>query len=77
MANLIHRIDENLFTKDKVFYKSFFGMAIVLALQNIIAFSINMTDNIMLGSYSQNALSGATIVNQIFFRNSTTNLWYW
>ena len=67
MANLLHISDEKFFTQDKAFYKSFFGMAIVLAMQNIVAFSINMTDNIMLGSYSQNALSGATIVNQIFF----------
>ncbi len=67
MTNLLHISDEKFFTQDKAFYKSFFCMAIVLAMQNIVAFSINMTDNIMLGSYSQNALSGATIVNQIFF----------
>lgn len=60
-------IKESFFTKDKTFYKSFLGMTIVVALQNIISFSINMTDNIMLGNYSQEALSGAAIVNQIFF----------
>ncbi len=41
-------------------------MAIV-ALQNIVAYSVNMADNIMLGRYSQTALSGAATVNQIFF----------
>ncbi len=36
-------------------------------LQNLLAYSVNMADNIMLGSYGQNALSGAATVNQIFF----------
>ena len=42
-------------------------MLIALSLQNLIAYSVNMADNIMLGSYSQPALSGAAAVNQIFF----------
>lgn len=42
-------------------------MLIFVALQNVIAYSVNMADNIMLGSYSQEALSGAATVNQIFF----------
>lgn len=55
------------FTKDKNFYKAFFRLMIVVALQNLVAYSVNMLDNIMLGSYSQSALSGAATVNQIFF----------
>ena len=39
----------------------------MVALQNLVAYSVNMLDNMMLGSYSQNALSGAATVNQIFF----------
>ena len=58
---------ESFFTRDKVFYKTLFGMMCAVSLQNLVAYSINMTDNIMLGSYSQEALSGAAIVNQIFF----------
>ena len=58
---------EYFFTHDKAFYKSLFSMLIVVSLQNIVAFSVNMTDNIMLGAYNQEALSGATTVNQIFF----------
>ncbi len=42
-------------------------MMIVVALQNLVAYSVNMADNIMLGGYDQNALSGAATVNQIFF----------
>lgn len=42
-------------------------MLAFVALQNIIAYSVNMADNIMLGSYSQASLSGAATVNQVFF----------
>ena len=42
-------------------------MLITVAMQNLIAYSVNMADNLMLGTYSQLALSGAAIVNQIFF----------
>ena len=42
-------------------------MLIIVALQNLVAYSVNVVDNIMLGGYSQTALSGVTIVNQIFF----------
>ena len=55
------------FTRDRSFYKAFFSMMIVVALQNVVAYSVNMADNIMLGSYSQEALSGAATVNQVFF----------
>ena len=58
---------EPFFTKDKSFYKTLFRMLVVVALQNVVAYSVNMADNIMLGTYSQNALSGAATVNQIFF----------
>ena len=60
-------MNNSFFTKDKSFYKSFFALFIMIAMQNLIAYSVNMADNIMLGAYSQNALSGAATVNQIFF----------
>ena len=60
-------IKESFFTKDPTFYRTLFPLLITVALQNIVAYSVNMADNIMLGSYSQNALSGAATVNQIFF----------
>ena len=56
-----------MWTKDKQFYRSFFSVCIVLMLQNIIVISVNLADNIMLGGYSENALSGAAAVNQIQF----------
>ena len=49
------------------FYRTFFGMCILLVLQNVVTISINLADNIMLGAYSETALSGAAAVNQIQF----------
>ena len=54
-------------TRDPQFYRTLFGMLSATALQSLVAYSVNMTDNIMLGSYSQSALSGAATVNQVFF----------
>ena len=50
-----------------VFYRTLIGLAGFVALQNVIAYTVNMADNIMLGMYGQEALSGAATVNQIFF----------
>lgn len=61
------REKERFFTKDKSFYRTLFRMLTVVALQNLVAYSVNMADNIMLGSYDQTALSAAATVNQIFF----------
>lgn len=64
---MMEQTKQSFFTRDRAFYNDFFRMMIVVALQNLVAYSVNMADNIMLGSYSQNALSGAATVNQIFF----------
>jgi len=53
--------------KDKYFYKTFFSLFFVVALQNIIVFSVNLADSIMLGSYSEIAMSGVSLANQIQF----------
>ncbi len=57
----------SFFTKDPSFYRTLFHMLLIVGLQNLVAYSVNMADNIMLGSYDQHALSGAAAVNQIFF----------
>ncbi len=54
-------------TEKAIFYKSFFSLYIALVLQNVITLSVNLTDNVMLGAYSETALSGAAAVNQIQF----------
>ena len=52
---------------DKKFYRTLFGLLAFVALQNVIAYTVNMADNMMLGRYCQESLSGAATVNQIFF----------
>lgn len=54
-------------TRDRDFYKQFFSVWSVLVLYNIITLGVNLADNIMVGAYSENALSGVTAVNQIQF----------
>lgn len=52
-----------LFARDQHFYRTLFRLLLVVALQNVAAYSVNVADNLMLGSYSQEALSGAATVN--------------
>ena len=40
---------------------------VALVLQNVVTLSVNLADNIMLGSYSETALAGVTAANQIQF----------
>ena len=55
---------------DKDFYKAFFTMTFTLALQNLIVFGVNLADSVMMGAYSETALSGVGICNNIqFFLN--------
>ena len=56
-----------IFTKDRSFYRNFFSLLIIIALQQLAALMVNMVDNIMLGRYTELALSGATLVNQLQF----------
>ena len=56
-----------LFTRDPYFYRTFFPLLCIVVLQQLAALAVNMVDNIMLGTYSELALSGATLVNQIQF----------
>lgn len=56
-----------LFTRDKNFYKTLLHLMLIVVFQNLVAYSINMADNLMLGMYSQAALSGVATVNQIQF----------
>ncbi len=55
---------------DNGFYKAFFTMTLTLALQNLIVFGVNLADSVMMGAYSETALSGVGICNNIqFFLN--------
>ncbi len=56
-----------IFVREKEFYKRFFPLLFVIALQSLAALMVNMVDNLMLGRYTELALSGATLVNQLQF----------
>ena len=56
-----------MFTKDKDFYKLFIRLCIALMVEQAVVLSVNLADNIMIGNYSETALSGVAAVNQIQF----------
>ena len=47
--------------------REFFPLLVAIALQGILALTVNLVDNIMLGRYSETAMSGAALVNQVQF----------
>ncbi len=55
------------FSRDRGFYRSFFTLTLTIALQNLVTFSVNLADNVMIGAYSETALAGVALVNQIQF----------
>ena len=57
----------NHFVTDPHFFKVLLGLALPIALQDLIKFSLSLTDNLMVGSLSQEALSAVTLANQPFF----------
>ena len=51
--------------KDKKFYTTFLTLTVTIALQNLLAFGVNLADNMMLGRYSEASIAAASLVNQI------------
>ena len=56
-----------LLVHDRQFYKTFIRLCTALMLEQAVVLSVNLADNIMLGTYSEAALSGVAAVNQIQF----------
>ena len=56
-----------LFVRDRGFYRSLSSLTAVIGLQALITFGVSLADNVMVGSYSQAALNGVAIVNQVQF----------
>ncbi|MBR2445991.1 MAG: MATE family efflux transporter [Clostridia bacterium] len=56
-----------LLTKDKGFYRTFWRLFFMIVLQNAIVLSVNLADNLMIGSYSETALAGVAAVNSLQF----------
>ena len=55
------------FIGDKQFYKMIFAVALPIIIQNAITNFVSLLDNIMVGSLSTEAMTGVSIVNQLFF----------
>ena len=56
-----------LISRDKQLYRSFFHILVIISLQHLATLAVNLVDNMMLGRYTELALSGATLVNQYQF----------
>lgn len=54
-----------LMTREKGFYKHVLVLMLPLALQNVVAFTVSLADNLMVGSLGELALSGVYIANQL------------
>jgi|LSQX01.2.fsa_nt_gb putative MATE family efflux protein len=52
---------------DKYFLKTYFTLFGVVCIQNLIVFGVNLADSVMLGRYSETAMSGVSLANQIQF----------
>lgn len=55
------------FLWERPFLRTVTMLTLSLALQNLLTYSINLADNLMLGAYSETALSGSALCNQIQF----------
>lgn len=52
---------------NKTFYKHIIAVTLPIAFQNIVSYSVNMMDTLMLGHLGETSLSAASLANQIFF----------
>lgn len=55
------------FTRDRDFYRRYIQLTLTIAAQNVITQAVNLADSVMIGAYSELALSGVALVNQIQF----------
>ncbi len=53
--------------RDKSFYRTAAKLTSFIALQNVIVCFVGLVDNVMIGAYSQDALSGVALANQVQF----------
>ncbi|MBB3126371.1 putative MATE family efflux protein [Paenibacillus rhizosphaerae] len=56
-----------IWVRERSFYSMFFRLTVLIGLQNIITLGVNLSDNLLLGGYSESALSGVALANQIQF----------
>jgi len=60
-------LSQETLSQRRMFRRGFIRMLVVVALQNVIVYGVNLLDNIMLGGYTELALSGVALVNQVQF----------
>lgn len=53
--------------RDRAFYRQTLRLGGFIALQNVVVCFVGLADNVMIGAYSQDALSGVALANQIQF----------
>ena len=58
---------QKLLAQPKGFYRNMLTIALPIALQNLINFSLSLADTMMLGMVGQNEIAGASVVNSSFF----------
>ncbi|WP_300347837.1 MATE family efflux transporter [Clostridium sp.] len=56
-----------LVTRDKKFYRLLIGIALPIAVQNLITFMVSMVDTMMVGALGETQLSAVAIANNLFF----------
>lgn len=66
-VQMIFQRIKNGIMRDPAFYRVFLTLTLTVALRNVIVFTVNLADNVMLGNYSEEAMSGVALVNQIQF----------
>lgn len=52
---------------NREFYKTFLGLAVPIALQNLVASSLNLVDTVMVGRLGETQISAVGAANQVFF----------
>ena len=52
---------------EKGFYKNLLAISIPITIQNIISYSVNMMDTLMLGSFGETVLSASSLSSQVFY----------
>lgn len=55
------------FIGDKKFYKTLFAVAMPIVAQQLITSSVQLVDNVMVGSLNESAIVSVSVVNQLYF----------
>lgn len=67
MTTALSRERVPLLVRERSFYRTFLKLALTLILEQAVILSVNLIDNVMIGSYNETALAAVAAVNQIVF----------